>query len=93
MRISGSTKGSTWGRIQGLFNRDSLLGTVALRVSMLVSRARLSTSEADLLLDVCHLSFSEVQGCLGGLAGHRLQLCIAQGKAQQGEREAVDQQD
>ena len=46
-----------------------------------------------LLLDVCGLHVPQCQGILCGLAGHRLELGIAEGKAQEREREAIDEKD
>ena len=56
------------------------------------SRAARREGSGHLFLDVRHLRLSQVEGLLCGFAGHRLQLGVAEGEAQQGDREAVDQQ-
>ena len=46
-----------------------------------------------LFLDVCGLRIPHCQGILCGLAGHRLELGIAEGEAQEREWEAIDEED
>ena len=56
-------------------------------------RAHPARISSYLLLDVCGLCISERQCLLRGLAWHRLELRIAEGKAQQGDWEPINKED